>query len=218
MVKPARETPIDRTTMDATTHFLSELLKLMHPFMPFITEEIWSHLSNEQHPYLINALWPEMSKADEQLLVRFEQTKDWVMKIRNYRASNQMSPKEVVPLSYKAVSDVNVMEGATIKLANLSDLQRADVQPAQSLVVMAGTTELYLPLPANGDQEGNLDKLKEELEYTRGFLNTVEKKLGNARFVDNAPEQVVEAERKKKSDAEARIRSLETQLAAVSGK
>ncbi len=216
MVKPAYEHPIDKATYEATLDFFEKLIKVLHPFMPFITEEIWHGLKEraEKDCILVSA-WPERKAHDAKLLESASLIFEVVTSIRNIRNAKQISPKMPLQLSIKSQNEqhYSLFEDAIKKLANLDQLEyvTSNVEGALNFVVQSD--EFYLPL----EQEINLEKEKEniekELEYTRGFLISVSKKLSNERFVNSAPPQVVEVEKKKKADAEAKIKALEESLA-----
>jgi valyl-tRNA synthetase len=218
MVKPPFGEPIDAATYQATLSFMEDLMKLLHPFMPFITEEIWQNLAERQEgESLCVAPWPKAGNFDQRLLSEATVAFEAVQNVRNLRNSKGMSPKEALSLIVRTERPLlyTAWEGVLRKLANLSDLQFGD-KPEGAISMVVGPDELSIPLAGSIDAAAEKESLLKELEYTRGFLQSVEKKLSNERFVSNAAPQVVEAERKKKADAEARIKALEESLAALS--
>lgn len=216
MVKPAYEQPIDKVTYEATIEFFEKLIKVLHPFMPFITEEIWHGLKDRvEKDCILVSEWPLKKEFDEKLLHTASLVFEVVTSIRNIRNAKQISPKTALQLSVKSQNPqhYSLFENAIKKLANLDrlDYVQSNVEGALNFVVQSD--EFYLPLEQEIDLEKEKETIEKELEYTRGFLLAVSKKLSNERFVNNAPPQVVEVEKKKKADAEAKIRALEESLA-----
>ncbi len=214
IIKPGYEQPIDKTSHEEAKGYLETLMKLLHPFMPFISEEIW-HLINERKEGedLIVTDWPDVKDVDDKVLSDFELLVEVVAAIRNVRKEKNISLKEKLDLFIVESNDkTSSLDAVIIKLANLNGINRTMDKPenAESLVIRS--TEYFIPLVNAIDVEAASDNLEEELKYTRGFLVSVTSKLGNKNFVDNAPAGVVEKERKKQSDAEARIKVLERQL------
>lgn len=208
---------IDEATLNATTNFLEVLLKLMHPWMPFITEEIW-HLIKERADMdcVIVADWPKINgQTNQSLLAQFEQSKELVAAIRYLRAQKQLSPKEKLQVIEKSDGSTNFFKDTVIKLANLSgfDYSKEKVEGAFAFTVQ--TTEYYVPLASNLNTEEERSRLSKDLEYNKGFLKSVQAKLANEKFVANAKAEIIAAERKKESDALQKIKSLEEQLAAL---
>ncbi|AHM59511.1 valyl-tRNA synthetase [Flammeovirgaceae bacterium 311] len=217
MVKPPFGEAIDAATYEATVGFMEEVLKVLHPFMPFITEEIWHQLRERQEgESLCIAPWPKAESFEKQLLDEAAVAFDAVQNVRNLRNSKGMSPKEELKLVVRTERPqlYENWEGVLRKLANLSDLQFGE-KPDAAVSMVVGPDELSVPLAGSIDAEAERDNVMKELEYTRGFLASVDKKLSNERFVSNAKPEVVESERKKKADAEAKIRALEESLAAL---
>lgn len=215
MIKPAFQQPIDAQTYDKTIGFLENILKLLHPFMPFITEELWHEIKPRQvNEALIISSWPKVNSFDTQVISDAHHIFEVVSQIRNIRASKGISPKEALELTintqasplYKAHSQV------LIKLANISRITFGQkVENAISFVVRSD--EFYIPVGNQLDLEKERETLLKEIEYTKGFLLSVSKKLNNERFVGNAPVSVVAAEKKKMSDAQGKIQALEESLA-----
>ncbi|PCH97578.1 MAG: valine--tRNA ligase [Bacteroidetes bacterium] len=214
IIKPAYEQPIDKSTYDEAIGYLEYLMKLLHPFMPFISEEVW-HLIIERKDGedLIVAEWPNAQTVNDQLLGDFERVVEVVTAVRNVRKKKNILPKDKLDLIVKESKDVNnSMDSVIVKLANLNGVTFTKDKPENAESLVIGSTEYFIPLAESIDAEAASGNLEEELKYTRGFLISVSKKLENKKFVDNAPAEVVEREKKKQSDAEARIKVLEQQL------
>ncbi len=211
-VKPAYGQPMDRATMDATLDFFDTLLRLLHPFMPFITEELWQHLAErEDGESIMYARIPEPKQADAALLKAMADAKEIVGGVRNVRKQKNLPNKE--QLTLQAVGGLNnPLVAIIIKLAGLDKIETVSEKDATAAAFMVGTAEFAVPLAGSIDVEEEIKKLEADLEYTRGFLASVDKKLSNERFVANAPEAVVANERKKKADAESKIATMEQAL------
>ena len=214
-VKPAFGQPMDRATMKATLEFFDMLLRLLHPFMPFITEELWQHLDDRKDgESIMYALIPEAEQADAALLKAMADVKEIVSGVRNVRKQKNLPNKE--QLTLQAVGGLNnPLEAIIIKLAGLEKIEAVTEKDPAAAAFMVGTAEFAVPVAGSIDVEEEIKKLEAELEYTRGFLASVEKKLSNERFVANAPEAVVANERKKKADAESKIATMEQALQAL---
>ncbi|WP_300286348.1 valine--tRNA ligase [uncultured Alistipes sp.] len=217
MVKPAYGQPVDRATLDATREFFDKLLRILHPFMPFITEEIWQHMTprRDGESIMVSPM-PEVEPFDAVLLDRIEQVKEAVSAVRNIRKQHNLPNKEA--LSLKVVADEHYhaeFDPMLVKMAGLSGVETvADKLPdAASFIVK--TTEYFVPLGDKIDPAEELAKLKTELEYLEGFLASVLKKLSNERFVQNAPAKVVETEHAKRNDAEAKIKAIRERIARL---
>ncbi|MCX6301190.1 MAG: valine--tRNA ligase [Bacteroidia bacterium] len=215
IIKPEFEKPTDRKTLEATTTFFDTLLRLLHPFMPFITEEIWQMLSERKDgESLMISRMPEAKRSKKEVISRFELIKETVSSIRTVRTEKNLPVKEKIALYIKADKKNYDLEFLPVitKLCNLSEIKFIDEKPEGAVSFMVHTTEFFVPLGDKVDKEGELIKIKEDLGYFRGFLASVMKKLDNERFVKNAPQNVLELERKKKSDTEMKIRSLEERM------
>ncbi len=216
MVKPAYGQPIDRTTYNVTLSFFDSLLRLLHPFMPFITEELWQHLEERKNgESIMTALLPTINNIDEDILSSMENAKEIIIGVRSVRASKNIANKEILLLNVLGQypeSETSII----IKLANLEGVNVTSEKDVTAASFMVGTTEFNVPLTNNIDVEAEIEKLNKELEYQLGFLASVQKKLGNERFVNNAPIAVVEGERKKLADAETKINALKESIAALS--
>jgi len=219
MIKPAYQQPIDRATLDATLEFFGKLLKLLHPFMPFITEELWQ-LLEKRNPgdSIMIAPLPEMQKPDKKLLKKFEIVKEIITQVRSIRKDKNLGRNDLLELFVRNNANGDYPAGFEPVLMKSGILTGITVTPdkvegAVSFIVK--NVEYYVPLKGLIDTAEEVDKLEKELEYTRGFLSSVMKKLGNERFVNNAPGSVVDAEKKKLADAEAKISTLEEQITAL---
>jgi len=212
MVKPAYQKSIDKTTYNKTIDFFEKLLLMLHPFMPFITEEIWQSIrEREKGESIMIAQMPKIHKVDKKLIGEFEDIKEIVSNIRTIRKKKNIVQKEALIFKYNASADLKHIS-IVKKLCNVDGVENIGhkVENAASFLVKA--VECYIPLGDLVDKEEELKKLQADLEYNQGFLKTVMKKLGNEKFVNNAPEKVVEIEKKKKNDAEEKIRILEEQI------
>ncbi len=208
-VKPAYQHPIDRITLDATTGFFDTLLRLLHPFMPFITEELWQHLAERADgESIMVARINEPQPVDDNLPAAMAQAKEIIAGVRNVRKTKNLGNRDLLRL--QVVGGLNSpLQPIIVKLANLEAIDAVSEKEATAVSFMVGTTECAVPMGDNIDVEAELAKLEADLKYARGFLATVEKKLGNERFVANAPAAVVALERKKQADALSKIATLE---------
>ncbi|MCM1519884.1 MAG: valine--tRNA ligase [Lachnoclostridium sp.] len=211
MVKPEYGKPIDRATLEATTTYFDSLLRILHPFMPFITEELWQHLA-ERRPgeSIMTAAQPEAGICDAEVLADMERAKEIVNGVRGVRAQRNLPNKNQLKL--EVVKASVSCESVIIKLGNLSAITTVEEKDPTAATFMVGTMEFSVPLRENIDVEAEKAKLKKDLEYYEGFRKSVEKKLSNERFVNNAPAAVVDTERKKLADAIARIETLTAAL------
>ena len=216
MVKPAYQQPIDKATYETTLSFFENLLKLLHPFMPFITEELYQAIKErDAMDSIMVSLLPATEKYCSCTLDKMEVTKEIIAGIRNIRAEKGISPREAFEMFYKGSLDAAnncIIE----KLANISKIAEAPESiDGASVTFMVGTTEISIPLGNNINAEEEISKMESEIKYLQGFLVSVEKKLGNEKFVANAKPEVVENERKKKADAESKIATLQANIAAL---
>lgn len=218
MIKPAYGQPIDGDTYDQTIDYLERVMKLLHPFMPFITEEIWHEIRERgDKACIIVASWPEKHTFDNELLDKAALNFDIISNIRNIRNSKQIPQKEALKLLVKT-KNKTVLDGFTSiikKLANVSEIGFTSENIDNALNFVIRGNEFFIPVAGQINVEKEIEQLEGELNYTKGFLVSVNKKLSNERFVNNAPEQVVANEQKKKADAEAKIKALEESLAAL---
>ena len=215
IIKPEYETPIDKTTYDQTINLFDRLVRLIHPFMPFITEEIWQLIAERKDgESIMVSKMPSSKKYDKDLVARFEMIKETISAIRTVRKGKEVAIKEKLDLFIKG-GEEDFNDGflaVLIKMCNLSGVKFVSSKEDGAASFMIGTTEFYIPLGEMLDVEGELARVKSELDYYRGFLSSVMKKLDNERFVANAPKNVIELERKKKSDTEIKIRSLKDRI------
>ena len=217
LIKPAYGQPIDSKTLRKTEQFLETLLAQLHPFMPFITEELWQALKERQEgESLMVTLIPEAGSVDNAFLARFTQTQEVISAIRNIRTSKNLSPREELVLEV-APSYADDMDAVLMKLANLTEIRRSEEKSEGSISFVIGTDEFAVPMANLINAEEEIKKLEEDLEYQKKFLLGVEKKLSNENFVARAPEQVIALERKKKADAESRIQTIEQSLKQLKG-
>ena len=218
MVKPAYGSPIDATTYNKTLEFFDNLLKMLHPFMPFITEELWQHIYDRKDGESIMVSKLELAaatEADNKLIAQIEDVKNVVAGVRAVRNSKNIAQKEVVDLQVVESNPVEAFNSVIIKMANLSGIEVVAAKGDGTAAFLVGTTEYAVPLGNLIDMDAEIAKQEAELKHLEGFLAGVMKKLGNERFVANAPEQVVALERKKQSDAETKIAALKESLAKL---
>ena len=228
MIKPAYLKPIDKKTYQETLRFFDILMKVIHPFMPFITEEIWQHVNEEREAWSVEreslsvereargvkSIMTESlkldapSEAEKKLLADAEVMKQIVAGVRAVRNQKNIAPKELMELEIVGKNPVEAFTDLIVKMANLSDVMVVEAKGDGSSSFMVGTTEFAVPLGNLIDTEAEIQKMEAELKHLEGFLVGVKKKLSNERFVANAPAQVVELERKKQSDAETKIAAL----------
>jgi len=218
IVKPPFKQPIDEKTYSDIIELFDKLLRLMHPFMPFITEEIWQLLRERRagESIMISQL-PETGKYDRELLVSFENVKDAISGIRSIRKEKNISNRKPLELKIQKGSKGYELKLNSIlkKLGNLSQISLTDSEIKTATSFRVKSTNYYLLSDTATDTTEELKKLEKELKYSRGFLNSVMKKLSNERFINNAPEMVVKKERAKKADAEAKIKMLEARIASL---
>ena len=218
MVKAPMNQPIDAVTYNATVTFFENLMKILHPFMPFITEDIWHLLKERQDgDDIIIAQQPKQQVVDNDILNQFIFTQDVINNIRKIRAEKNISMKEAIELIVvdKDGSVNKDFDSVIMKLCNVSSINYVTENPQDAFGFLVKAVEFFIPVTDNIDTEAEIKKLEEELKYAQGFLKSVEAKLSNEKFVNGAPAAVVDKERKKKSDAEAKIKVLEQQIAAL---
>ena len=218
LIKPAYGTPIDRVTCDEALGFFDEVLRILHPFMPFITEELWQNLAERKEgESIMNAQQRPAEPYDEAFLTRFAAVQELITSIRSLRTSKNLSPREALTLE-ASESYPNELDEVLIKMAGLSEIDRSGKRSEGAVSFVIGTDEFAVPMAAYINVEEELAKLRADLEYQRKFLAGVEKKLSNESFVSKAPEAVIALEQKKKADAESRIASIEQSIRQLSGK
>ena len=213
MIKPAYQQPIDNISYDRVVNVLESLLKIVHPFTPFIAEEIWQQLKPRNNSYIVNAKWPEKKNINNSLTREFQFFQEIVMSIRNLRKEKNISNKVLLELKIKVNNSwSHNFDSLLVKLCNLSsiDFCEKSIDPSYSFIVK--NNEFFVPFTDSIDAEVEIENIKTELSKKNGFLKSVLGKLNNSRFVDNAPQKVVELEQKKKDDAEKQIKILEERL------
>ncbi|HPR57420.1 MAG TPA: valine--tRNA ligase [Bacteroidales bacterium] len=216
IIKPGYEKPIDRITYDQTIGLFEKLMQILHPFMPFLTEEIW-HLLRERtnEDCIMVSSWPQKHRVRHKILDQFTFAREVIMAVRALRAEKNIPMKQPLDFYIKKNLDQvpdTTFDGIAAKLCNLSKVTYTDEKVDNAMSFVVKSTEFYIPVGELVNIENEISRLKEELEYTRGFLASVNKKLSNERFVSGAPAAVVEKEQQKKKDAENKIKVLEQQL------
>ena len=216
MIKPAYQQPIDKETYKITLQYFDVLMRLLHPFMPFITEELWQALyERKAGESIMISLQPEQTSTDKPLLADFETLKEIIAGIRTIRLERNIPNKDALEL--QVIGQHNHHYDSVItKICHLTSVSPIPEKQSGTAGFLIGTTEYCIPLAEKIDVEAELQKLKTELTYTEGFLQSVMKKLGNERFVQNAKPEIVEGERKKQADAESKITLLKENIAALS--
>ena len=218
MVKPAYGSPIDRTTYEATLNFFDILLKMLHPFMPFITEELWQHIYDRKDG---DSIMREMltlgalNEEDRILLTNIESVKQIVSGVRTTRSMKSIPPKEQLELLVVKEEHFADFREMITKMANLKGIHIVDEKPADAAQFMVGTDEFAVPLGDMIDVAAEIEKQEAQLKHLEGFLAGIEKKLSNEKFVANAPEKVVALERKKQSDSIEKIAALKASIAEL---
>ena len=216
MVKPAYGQPIDKVTYEKTLNFFDTLLKLLHPFMPFITEELWQHIYDRKEGESIMVQVLQVSETyNEDIIARFEAVKEVIGGIRTIRLQKNIAQKEALSLEVIGENPVEAFNAVIAKLCNLSAIQTVATKADGAAAFMVGTTEYAVPLGNLINVEEELKKLEADLKYQEGFLQSVLKKLSNEKFVSKAPANVIEMERKKQADAETKIAALKESIAAL---
>ncbi|RKE00075.1 valine--tRNA ligase [Marinifilum flexuosum] len=218
MVKPGYQQPIDKKTYEATVGLFEKLMQLLHPFMPFLTEEIYQLLADrtEEDSIMISVM-PKPEAYNAALLEKFEQVKEVIVAVRNIRKQKNIAFKDELAMNYmvKEGNYDTAFDTVIAKMCNLSEISAANGEMAGAMSFIVKAVEYFIPLGDLVDVEEELKKMEEELKYTQGFLASVQKKMSNERFVNNAPAKVVEMEKKKMADAEAKIKVLEERIASM---
>lgn len=218
MVKPAYQQPIDRDTYDATLRFFDKLMKIIHPFMPFITEELWQHIYDRKdgESITVSVLDAGVSDAEGKTVVaEFETVKKIVAGVRAVRNQKNIAPKEPLELVAIGKNNWEAYNSVLLKMSNLSGIRESDDSSGDAVKFMVGTDEYAVPVGNLIDLEAEIKKQEAELKHLEGFLIGIQKKLGNERFVNNAPVLVVELERKKLADTESKISAIKETLASL---
>ncbi len=218
MIKPAYKQPIDVATLEKVISIFEDLLKVLHPFMPFLTEEIWQYIDKRlPEQALIISKWPMKTTVNEGLINEFDFASEVISGIRNIRKQKNIAFKETIDcLLINNENNNSTFDEVIIKLGNLSSFKLITDAVEGALTFRVKSNEYFIPMTGSIDVEAEVKKLTEELNYTEGFLKSVQKKLSNERFVNNAPEQVVASERKKEADAKAKIETIKASLANLS--
>ena len=215
VVKPEFGKPMDKKTYDATTGFFDALLRMLHPFMPFITEELWQQLEERREGQsIMYAEMPVPTATDGDIIERFETLKEIVGGVRNIRKKRQIPNREPLKLETKGEHDAT-LDSILVKMGNLESISEIVEKDPMAASFIVGATEYNIPLESNINVDEEIAKLEADLKYQEGFLETVNKKLNNERFVANAPEKVVALEKKKRSDAEQKIAAIKSSLEAL---
>ncbi|GAA0873681.1 valine--tRNA ligase [Wandonia haliotis] len=217
MIKPGYEQPIDSKTYEMTLQFFERLLSLMHPFTPFVTEEIW-HLIRERKEGedIMLAKWPEQKSSDETILKQFGKAEEVITNVRNIRKQKNIANKVKIDLKVKVNNAPDKSFDPVIsKMGNIAAYEYVSEKVDNSYSFIVDSNEYFIPFGEDIDVEAEIKKIEEELQYTKGFLTSVQKKLSNEKFVSGAPEQVVMNERKKEADAQSKITILEEKLKSL---
>ncbi len=223
MIKPAYQTPIDSKTLEATLNIFDQLLHIIHPFMPFITEELWQHIAerNEGESLMVSVFKTAApTKDDAELIAKVEEMKQIVSGVRAVRQSKNISPREplalqVIGAAKQGVTSISALAAIIEKLAGLNKIEPVTEKTEGTQAFLVGTDEYAVPIGNLIDAEAEREKAETEIKRLQGFMAGIEKKLGNERFVQNAPAQVVELERKKLADAQSKIAALEATIKAL---
>ena len=217
IIKPAYQKPIDRKTYDSSIKIMEDLMSILHPFMPFLTEEVWHALAErkDEECIVVNS-WPNGTAVNENTLTDFEQATEIITELRTFRKKQNLAQKISLNLSVKQNSAWNNdFDILVSKLCNIETLNYVEEKLEGAYTFIVKSNEYFIPLEGTIDVEAERKKLEEELKYTKGFLIGVSKKLSNERFVSSAPEKVVAIEKKKMADAESKIKVIEDQLASL---
>ncbi|MBN2890651.1 MAG: valine--tRNA ligase [Bacteroidales bacterium] len=220
IIKPAFGKPMDSKTFEDTKEILDKMLRVLHPFMPFVTEEIWQNLSERKEgETIVFAEMPVAQKYDEEFINKFENIKSIISNIRKIRLEKQIKFADKIKVSYNLIEGEydNFFDEIVIKSCNLEAFENTSEKIQGAISFIVKNVEYYIPLTDNINVEEEIEKLQKELEYNLGFLKGVQKKLSNERFVNNAPAKVIEIEKQKQTDAENKIKALEEQIANLKG-
>ena len=217
-VKPGYQQSIDAKTFGETIEIFEGLLKVLHPFMPFISEEVWHLIAQrEERESLVIEQWPVVGKIESELLKEFDIAYELIKGLRTIRKEKNIPFKKSMSLIAKVDGgQARTFDPLVSKLVNLEEISFSTVKPENSQILIIGSVEYFIPMSEKIDSVAEAAKLRSELEYTKGFLNSVMRKLSNEKFVNGAPEKVVDIERKKQLEAEERIAVLEGQLQSLS--
>lgn len=216
-VKPDYEHPIERETLNKTLEFFERIMKLIHPFMPFLSEELWQNISERAEGETIcTAKWEEVAAYETSIIDDFSQAQQIVSGVRNIRASKNIPKKDALSLFAPSIESIPAsLKAVTMRLANLDSIEVGKEKEGVGFTFLAGPHEFFIPAGEGINLEEEKSKIQKDLEYQQGFIKSIDKKLSNERFVSNAPAQVVDGERKKQADAQAKIVALEKRLAEL---
>jgi valyl-tRNA synthetase len=217
MVKPGYQEPIDAKTFKEVISILEDNLKILHPFVPFISEEIWQHIADRTpEEALIISKWPELTDFDEKLLKDFDFASEVISGVRTIRKQKNISFKDTITLSViNNENEASAFNSVICKLGNISEMNAITQAIDGALTFRVKANEYFVPIVGAINIEEEVAKLTEELKYTQGFLKSVQGKLKNERFVNNAPDQVIAIERQKEADAIAKIETIKTSLKSL---
>ncbi|MBO5718430.1 MAG: class I tRNA ligase family protein, partial [Bacteroidales bacterium] len=215
MIKPAYQQPIDAVTLKATLHYFEQLCLLLHPFMPFITEELWQNIEERaEGESIMTQQQAKLADFDKQIIDDIEEVKNIIAGIRTIRLEKNLPNKNVLSLDVMGEYK-EAYASVILKMANLDKIEKVEAKQATAAAFMVGTTEFSVPLGDMIDKDEEIKKLRADLEYLEGFLNSILKKLSNENFVNRAPAAVIEGERKKLADSESKIAAIQESLAAL---
>ena len=217
MVKPEYGQPISEKTYKDVISIMEDNLKILHPFIPFITEEIWQHITDRSsEEALIISKWPQSEPFDNSIISEFNFAAEVISGIRNIRKENNISFKETIELIVINNENVShVFDAVIIKLGNISNYSTSSEKIDGAITFRVKSNEYFIPVSGAINIEEEISKLSEELVYAKGFLKSIQGKLNNERFVNNAPENVVALERRKEADALAKIETLKKRLESL---
>jgi len=218
LIKPGYQQPIDKLTFNSIINIFENNLRILHPFMPFISEEIWQNISiRTVDQALIVSTWPKVESVDKNIIKDFDFTSQVISSIRTIRKEKNISFKNTIELHVLNNEKVNSnLDSLIIKLCNISKLVYTEIEVENSISFRVKSNNYYVPVDNNNiNVEEEIIKLKTELKYTQGFLNSVQKKLSNTRFVENAPEKVIQVEKDKEQDALSKIKAIKESLSSL---
>ena len=208
VIKPKFGDPIDQKTYNYTINFLSKLMQILHPFMPFITEEIWQKTSKNEKDIIVSE-WPKNIKYDNEVIEKFIIVNEVIKSIRKFRKEKEIPNKSTLKLIIKSNIEESIkFEETIIKLCNIESIKYDSKKPKNSFGFMVNTTEYFIPFEDNINTEKEKIKLYKELEYQKGFLKIIQSKLSNQNFIEKAPKNLIKNEEKKLEDTKLKIKSI----------
>jgi len=220
LVKPAYQAPIETETFEVVKGFFKRILTLVHPFMPLLSEELWHDELFGQRDVkdcIIVAEYPTVGDIDQKIIKEFTFVQQIISEVRNIRNTKQISPKIALPLAINATEiDFTNYQESIIKLANIEQLTFVQEKVIGAVSFLAGKEECYVALEENIDVDAERERITKEIDYLKGFLSSVDKKLSNERFVQNAKPEIIQNEQNKKADAESKMKILAESLASLS--